>query len=157
MSSWKDEWKTIYQSNTEWLRIRKNGTEPTLEVAIEVGTYEDKEGFEQKKFHVYRVEIERFKLVSDPNDVNTSYLVPENYSPSWLHPLADYEAWFARDLEKIARTVGEEPLNLAKQFTSKDPKIRAGAYNAIGGYHGFANFDDDPLELDEPDLNKRWK
>jgi phosphomannomutase len=49
MSSWKDEWKTIYQSDTEWLRIRKDGTEPTLEVAVEVGAYENDEGFSEKK------------------------------------------------------------------------------------------------------------
>jgi hypothetical protein len=27
---------------------------------------------------------------------------------------------------------------------------------AVAGYHGLDNFDDDPLELNEPELDKRW-
>jgi cytochrome oxidase assembly protein ShyY1 len=111
----------------------------------------------KKKFQVHRFDIDRFKLVTDPKNISATYLVPENYSPSWPHPIADYEVWFARDLEDVARSAGENPLVLATQFTSKDPKIRAGAYLAVGLYHGFDNLDDDPLDLHEPDLNKRWE
>lgn len=157
MARWQDDWKTIYQSDSEWLRIKKDGTEPTIEVAEVIDTYEDEEGFEQHKFLLYRFDIERFKLVTDPERPLSAYLVSERYDASWPHPLASYEEWFADDLAAVARSVGEDPLNLAKQFTSPDPKIRAGAYMAVAGYHGLANFDHDPLQIDEPKLNKRWE
>jgi hypothetical protein len=54
---WQDDWATVYQTDCEWLRIKKDGSEPTLEVAEEVGTYEDAEGCEQKKFQLYRFDI----------------------------------------------------------------------------------------------------
>jgi hypothetical protein len=156
MSNWKKDWKTVYQTDSEWLRVKKDGSEPSLEVADEVGTYEDDKGFEQKKFHLYRFDVERFKLVTDPEDFRTTYLVPERYDSSWPHPLKDYEEWFARHLEDVAASVGEPPLELAKQFTSADPKVRAGAYMAVAGYHGIENFDSYPLEINEPELNERW-
>lgn len=156
MPNWKKDWKTLYQSDSEWLRAKKDGSEPTLEVAEEVGSYEDSEGSEQHKFQLFRFDVERFKLVTDPEDFQTTYLVPEEYKASWPHPLRDYEEWFAKDLEKVAESIGEDPLELAKQFTSADPKVRAGAYMAVAGYHGLANFDSYPLEIDEPELNERW-
>jgi hypothetical protein len=156
MANWKDEWKTIYQSDSEWLRIKKDGSEPTLEVAEEIGTYEDEEGFEQHKFQLFRFNIERFKLVSDPDNHRIAYLVSERYNSSWPHSLKSYEEWFADSLEEVARSIDEDPLTLAKQFTSDDPKVRTGAYMAVAGYHGLANFDGDPLEINEPELNKRW-
>jgi hypothetical protein len=156
MSRWQDDWKTLYQTDSEWLRAKKDGSEPTIEVAQEVGTYEDEEGYEQKKFQLYRFDVERFKLARDTEDFSKVYLVSENYQPSWPHALSRYEEWFARDLEQVARSVGMDPLELAEAFTSSDPKMRARAYMAIGDYHGFANFDGNPLEINEPELDKRW-
>ena len=156
MARWQDEWKTIYQTDSEWLRIRHDNTEPTIEIAEEIGSYEDEEGFEQKKFQLYRFDIERFKLVTDPEDYKTTYLVPENYKPDWPHSLASYEEWFAKDLEGVARSVGEDPLVLAKKFTAATPSVRASAYMEVAGYHGLANFDGDPLEITEPELDKHW-
>jgi hypothetical protein len=156
MARWQDEWKTLYQSDSEWLRVKKDGSEPTLEIAEEVDTYEDEEGNEQRKFVLHRFDVERFKLVSDPDDPMTTYLVPEAYEASWPHSLSSYEEWFARDLAEVARSVGADPLELATRFTSKDPKVRASAYVDVGGYHGLDNFDSDPLQLTEPELDKRW-
>lgn len=156
MARWQDEWKTIHQTDSEWLRCKKDGSEPTIEVAEEIGSYEDEEGIEQKKFLLYRFDIERFKLERHPEDFKTVYLVSANYKPSWPHALSTYEEWFAKDLDKVASFVGEDPLELAKQFTSEDPQVRAGAYMAVASYHGLPNFDSYPLEINEPDLDKRW-
>lgn len=153
---WKKAWKTVYQTDSEWLRVKKDGTEPTLELAEEIGTYEDDEGVEQRKFQLFRIDIERFKLVQDPEDPLKAYLVPQGYDTSWPHPLKSYEEWFARDLEKIARSAGRNALELAQAFTSADPKVRAGAYRDVIGYSGAAEFDTDPLELTEPELDERW-
>jgi len=156
MARWQEDWKTIYQTDTEWLRIRTNGTEPTLEVAQEVGTYEDENGDECPTFDVYRFDIERFKLVADPEDYKTTYLVPDAYTRNWPHRLSSYEEWFAHDLESVAHSIGENPLVVAEWFTSDDPHVRAGAYMAVAGYHGLANFDGDPLHLTKDELDKRW-
>lgn len=107
-------------------------------------------------FHVHRFDIERFKLVTDPEDYRKVYLVSEGYQPSWPHPLAAYEEWFASHLEDVARSCSEDPLELAKQFTDPDPRVRAQAYRDVGGYHGFDNFDSYPLELTETQLDARW-
>jgi hypothetical protein len=152
----KNEWKTLYQTDSEWLRCQKDGSDPELEVVQEIGTYEDEEGFEQHRFQLFRFNVERFKLVTDPKNPQTTYLVPYAYDSSWTHPLADYEEWFARDLEAVARSVGEDPLALAEQFTSADPKVRAGAYMAVASHLGLDNFDNYPIEINEPDLNERW-
>jgi len=39
------DWKTISQSDTDWLRVKKDGSEPTVEHVDEIGEYEDEEGF----------------------------------------------------------------------------------------------------------------
>lgn len=154
MANWKDKWKTLYQTDSEWLRVKKDGTEPTLEVAEEIDTYEDEEGCEQRKYLLYRFEIARFKLENDPEDMKKVYLVNADYNPTnWPHDLSKYEEY---DLASVARSVGESPLDLAKAFTSADPKVRVGAYMAVAGYHGLNNFDGYPLELNEPELDKRW-
>jgi hypothetical protein len=156
MARWQEDWKTLYQTDREWLRIKKDGTEPTMEIADEIGKYEDEEGYEQHKYVLHRFDIERFKIVKDPSDPSKAYLVSERYEPSWPHPLASYEEWFADDLEAVARSMGGSALELAQAFCSADPKVRAGAYDAVGGYHGFDNFDSEPLFINEPELDKRW-
>jgi hypothetical protein len=156
MPNWKDNWKTIHQTESEWLRIKKDGTDPTLEVAYEIGTYEDSEGVEQRKFLLFVFDVERFKLVSDPKNHRVIYLVSEGYDPSWPHPLEKYEVWFAKDLEQVAKSTGVDPLELATMFTSKDPKVRARAYMDVGGYHGFQNFDERNHQINEPELDERW-
>lgn len=156
MSNWKKDWKTLYQTDSEWLRVKKDGTKPTLEVAQEAGEYKDDDGFVQSKFEVFSFDVERLKLVSDPDDRSRIYLVPEAYDSTWPHPLSAYEEWFAHGLGDVAKSIGENPVVLAEQFVSKDPRVRAGAYIAVGVYHGFVNFDGYPLLLTEPELDERW-
>ena len=160
MAHWKDNWKTLYVTDQDWLRASREGDEVVLEHAEEVGEYEDDEGFTQGKFQIYRFDIEKWKLVSDPSDPLRAYLVPESYDPkSWPHPLSDYEAWFAQrdNLQSVAQSAGYGAVELAEAFTSNDPRIRTEAYQAVAGHFGYAEFDDDPLEATEPVLDARWK
>ena len=152
------EWKTLYQTDREWLRIKRDGSEPTLEVADEVGTYEDEDGYDQPVFLLHEFEVERKKLVPDPSNPRKIYLVPEGYEPSWPHPLSSYEEWFGDEesLEEVARSTGTTPLELAQAFTSPDPKVRAGSYMAVADHFGLDNFDNYPRKIKEPELNERW-
>jgi hypothetical protein len=140
----KDEWKTLYQTDCEWLRCKKDGSEPYLEVVQEINDYEDEEGC-KLVFEMYRFDIDRLKLEPDPEDFTKLYLVPASYDPSWPHAVSRYVEWFADDLEAIAQSIGEPAALLALQFTSEDPKVRASAYMAVAGYHGLANFDSYPF------------
>jgi len=156
-NNWQKEWDTISMTDSEWLRVRKNGTEPTLEVAEEIGTYEDEEGVEQRKYLLYRFDVEQYKLTREPEDPLKVYLVPSGYNSTWPHHPKAYEPWFSDSLADVAKSVGRDPLDLAKMFTSPSPSVRANAHMEVAGYHGLANFDSDPLELNEPELDKRWK
>lgn len=152
----KKDWKTIYQTDQDWLRVRKDGSEPTLEHVDEVGEYEDEEGFTQKKFLLYQLEPLRLKVARDPKRPDVGYLVPEGYDESWSHPVKDYEEWFASDLEEVARFTGSTVKELVAGFTSADPTKRARAYEEVASYHGYANFDTEPREINEPELDERW-
>ena len=154
--SWKDNWKTIYQTDQDWLRIKKDGTEPTIEHVQEIGEYEDEEGFTQKKFLLYRFEPEQLKLVRDPNDSHVHYLVPMGYDKTWPHPVKSYDEWFSDSLADVASSSGRSIDELVADLTSSDPVKRAGAYMDIAGHHGYPNFDVEPLEINEPELDKRW-
>lgn len=150
------DWKTIYQTDQDWLRVKKDGSEPTIEHVDEVGEYEDEEGFTQKKFILYQFEPEQLKLARDPNDSRVHYLVPMGYDQTWPHPVKAYDAWFSDGLEKIADSAGRTVEAMVEDLTSSDPVKRAEAYADIAGYDGYANFDDPPMEINEPELNERW-
>jgi hypothetical protein len=149
-------WKTLYQTDQDWLRVKTDGSEPTIEHVDEIGEYEDEEGFTQKKFILYQFEPEQLKLVRDPGDSRIHYLVPLNYNQSWPHPAKSYDAWFSDNLQHIADSCGRTVEAMVKDLTSSDPIKRAGAYSNIAGYDGYPNFDTEPLEINEPELDKRW-
>jgi hypothetical protein len=150
------DWKTIFQNDTDWLRVRRDGSEPTVEHVDEVGEYEDEEGFTQKKFILHQFEPEQLKLVRDPSDSRVHYLVPMGYNQTWTHPVKAYDAWFSDSLEKIADSAGCTVEAMVEDLTSSDPAKRAGAYMDIAGYHGYDNFDTEPREINEPELDERW-
>jgi hypothetical protein len=61
-------------------------------------------------------------------------------------------AWDKEVATSCSTTVEE----LVKLFTSDDPRALANAYDCVASYHGYDNFDSYPLELNEPELDKRW-
>jgi len=131
MAKLAEEWKTLTQTETYWLRSRKSQpSEVVLECAIRVGEHEDAHGFTEGEYMVYEFEIPQLKLVKDPKNPSLGYLVPLGYDASWPHPLKDYEAWFATQekLDAVADSANTHPDELVKKLTSKNPKSRAGAY-----------------------------
>lgn len=84
----------------------------------------------------------------------------------------DYPAWFAdQDPEHLKRhgydkwkrfvEVGEgiekTPEEFAEMFCDERPEVRAQAYREIAEYHGWMNFDDDPLTLSRKEVKERYK
>lgn len=139
------KWKTIESS--DYHRILKDETGNYIEEMEIADEYGD------GKFIVYRIVLDKLKLVKSEDK---TYLVPEGYDKSYPHPVSEYVEWFDKDLGDIARSSGTSKRELIDALTSSSAKDRAMAYEAIGRYNGFENFDSDPLIITEEQLNKRW-
>jgi len=149
-------WKTIYNTDHSLLKEDTTGVyPPELEIAQE---YEDESarGGRRTKFMLYQVPLERQKLVPHEKVEGKYYLVPFKWDPSWSHPVKNYEEWFVKDLKSVAQSMGTSLEELVDALCSDDPKDLAFAYEAIGGHHGYDNFDSSPIILTENKLNKRW-
>lgn len=106
--------------------------------------YEDTTG-------VYDPEVEL--LVSPDNDEGewTVYrfgiprctLIDGVMSDNEFHP--ELKAWFADDLAQVAQCFGMTLEELQRNFISDSLVERARAYQAVGIYHGFENFNSYPL------------
>ena len=64
-------------------------------------------------------------------------------SDNKYHP--EHPAWFADDLASICETHGADLDDTIQQLCSNDPVERAFAYQMIGEYHGWENFDGYPM------------
>lgn len=91
----------------------------------------DDDDGEEKRWTVYR-------FVLEPCTFTDGVLSDNAYHP-------ESPAWFADSLDRIASSVGMEHHSLTKILCSDDPIDRAQAYRAVGDYHGWENFDSDPL------------
>jgi hypothetical protein len=142
-------WKLVYSTDYSALFVDETGVyDPELMIAQE---YETERG--KTKFQVYRFSLDRQKIVRKDGK---SYLVPFGYDGSYPHPVHRYQEWFVKDLASIARSSGSSYKTLVKALVSSDPSQRAEAYEAIGGYHGFDNFDQYPETWSESEMEKNW-
>jgi hypothetical protein len=98
---------------------------------------------------VHRVVLERYKVVD-------GYVIPYRYKVSWPYPAKDYEAWFMKDANPLARCIGVTREEFVSMLCVDDPQVRAEVYIHIGYYYGFDNFDSDPITLTIAELNERW-
>lgn len=174
------EWELVYATDCEALYRDKTGVyEHELCVAQTIDDV-DEDDIEATVAEVYRFSIDRmFRVAADEQlrDVLFSART-EGRSPEviaeieeqvteWLlveqdpmrtdlpHPITNYKPWFADDLESVARSVGRTAEEIVDDLCSDDPKRRAHAYDDIGGYHGFMNFDHDPERWSESEF-KEW-
>lgn len=113
---------------------------------VEVGLIEDEnDPADNEPVHVFRFDVPQLKL--EKGDART-YLVPASYDKkTFPHPLPQYEEWFAKDLRKVAKTVGVDHAELVRMLMSSDIAERAHAYLDIGNYFGFNNLDSYPTEM----------
>lgn len=105
---------------------------------------------DEKTCDVYRINLERYKLVE-------GYLVPVRYDPTWPRPLANYDAWFHRDIAAIADSSGAASTELEVGFTSVNPLVRAEAYRATGDYLGWENIAGSPGTYTVAQLKKKFR
>ena len=142
-------WKLVYSTDTEALYIDATGEhDPQLAVLDE---YETKRG--TTRYYFYRFDLEKYKIVHvTEDDTTTRYLVPVAYEPTWPHA-SQYVPWFYGDLKSITESC--DHASILEDLCSDDPRKLAHAYNSIGWYHGFHNFDEYPQDWTESEA-KEW-
>lgn len=69
--------------------------------------------------------------------------------------LDDFPDW--ADLDAVASATGRDAEEIREDLQSNSPSRRFGAFEDIGHYYGFENFDCDPLILTEKQLEKRLR
>jgi hypothetical protein len=125
-------WKPLYETDYSSLYEDTTGVyAPELEI------FEDNES--DGTCQVFRFSVDQCAVVD-------GYLVLASIARSTdlPHPMHCYVEWFAKDLASVASSVGSTEADLILALCSPDPGTRAEAYEAIGGYHGFINFDQYP-------------
>lgn len=137
-------WRLVYESDYSSLYEDTTGVyAPELEI------FEDDESSGTSQ--MFRFSIDRCALEHADRDDPTSrtYLVPASIAgrTDLPNPIHHYEVWFAKDLASVADSVGSTAGDLIEALCCEDAPTRAVAYEAIGGYHGFLNFDQYPREL----------
>lgn len=143
------KWKLLWSTDYSALFVDETDVyAPELQIAQE---YETESG--KTKFQIFRFSVDKQKEVRKGN---TIYIVPEHYKETHPHPIHQYEEWFIKDLKGVASSVGSSVEELLEQLTSDNPSTRSGAYEAIGGYHGFMNFDQYPETWTEKKMDKDW-
>lgn len=146
---WKLLWSTDY---TALFEDETGEYEPELMIAQE---FDDPKG--KTKFLIYRFAVERQREVEDyEGDV---YLVPASIADrraTLPHAIHQYQEWYVKSLADVARSVGESKRSLTEALVSADPSTRAMVYEAIGGYHGYDNFDSYPQTWSEKKFDKEW-
>ena len=102
---------------------------------------------------VHRVCLDRQKLVRHETSV---YLVPYGYQPDWPHAISKYPEWYADSLDGAAESIGSFRVELEQALCSEEGTQRAWAYQAIADYHGWENFDSEPLTLTREEVEQRY-
>lgn len=147
MATQQPIWKHL--DSADFYRIFEDTTgvyEPEVEIREEI---EDEPEDHGGRVELYRFTLERLKVVD-------GYLVGMRYDPSWPHPVASYEEWFAKDLKGVASCNGTTKEELIKELCDEDARKRFHAYYSIGTYYGLNNFDAYPLTMTGDELDARW-
>lgn len=105
-------------------------------------------------FDVYTVQLEQQKIIKDEN--GDDRIVPIAWTPEWVGAPSSREEWFIDKLDAIARSAGREVAELIAELISDDPRKLASVYNDIVSYFGVYEFDQEPMRLNEEELNERW-
>lgn len=144
------EWKLVYVTDYSALYEDATGVyDPELMIAQTVDDA-DEDDIEATAAVVYRFPLERCWRVTEQNDdgTTTTFLCEQDptRASELPHRLRSYVPWFATDLRRVADSVGCTLDGIIADLCSDDARVRAGAYEAIGGYHGYDNFDSYPDE-----------
>jgi hypothetical protein len=96
------------------------------------------------EWFVFRFALDRYETMTDLGKV---LLVPYGFSTRYYlsHPIANYDEWFHRELADVAKTVGRDLNEFRADFCSANVQTRAAVFLDLAQYHGFENFDPNPM------------
>ena len=149
------EWEEIKELSADTWRVYRDKTGVYVEELEWADEIED--ASHDERFQVFRVTLDRLKMVEDEN--GEPVMVPIRYEPSWSHAVSRYREWYDRkpgDLKGIADTAGRTVADMRAALCSESARDRAFAYMDIAGCHGWENFDSYPLRMSGWELNRRW-
>lgn len=121
---------------------------------------EPPEDAKKKRWTVYRVCLDQYKMVKKEDEdtgSSTEYMVPVSHDETWIHAIHQYAPWFQAGIHAVASCFSTTGGELLKAFCSDDGKERAWAYRCVAEFHGWENFDSDPLILKRSEVEKRYK
>ena len=140
------DWEIVTSTDSTALYRDKTGVYPPELMVAEENDDVDEEDIEATAAHVYRFPLDRSWKVIDGDDA--SYVTSQDpaRTSELPHPLRSYEPWFVSSLGSIADSIGSTLTEIVDALCSDDMNKLAWAYEAIGNYHGFINFDESPEE-----------
>jgi hypothetical protein len=144
------EWELIYATDYSALYRDKTGVyDPELTIVQTVDDA-DEDDIEATAAVVYRFPLERCWRVTEPTSEATFKTFLTDMDPAreseLPYPLRSYVPWYAKSLGEAASSYGMPIAELTDALCSDDPKALAYAFEAIGGHHGYDNFDQYPEE-----------
>lgn len=142
-------WELVYATDYSALYRDRTGVyDPELTIA-QIVDDADEDDIEAAAAVVYRFPLERCWRVTEDNGdgTTTTYLTDMDpaHEAELPHPLRSYVPWYAESLGEVASS-GMPIVELTDALCSDDPKALANAFEAIGGHHGYDNFDQYPEE-----------
>lgn len=105
---------------------------------------------------VYRTILDRCELAQVNGE---PHLVPFGFASrtDLPYPIGSYVEWFDDSMHSVARCMGQDVNELVDEICSDEPMSRANAYLSLAQYHGWENFDSDPLQYsDRSELESRY-
>jgi hypothetical protein len=138
------QWELVYSTDYSALYRDATGVYPPVLCIAQTLDDVDEDDIEATAAVVYRFPLDRCWRVID--DDGTWYLTEQNPADaaSLPYPLRSYAPWYAKHLGDVSSSIGCGISDLIDNLCSDSPAALAQAYEAIGGYHGFVNFDESP-------------
>ncbi len=109
------------------------------------------------RFELRSATVERFKIVRLGGRLGAGYFVACEYQPDWPMHVSQYVPFFGdvESMRDVANSAGVGDDELIDALCSENPVERAEAYRNLIGYHGWANFDEYPIELTAAEVTAR--
>ncbi|HEY8926181.1 MAG TPA: hypothetical protein VIU64_17485 [Polyangia bacterium] len=145
------EWEQVYATDYSALYRDKTGVYPPELVVAQTVDDADEDDIEATAAVVFRFPLERCWRVTETDEDDgtmTTYITNMDPArePELPKPLSSYKPWYLDSLGDVARSSGMPIADLTDALCSDDPRTLANAFEAIGGHHGYDNFDQYPEE-----------
>lgn len=140
------DWEVLssYWGDDEAQRIR---VDKTGVYSPELDYYEDWRAFSEE-FDKAKEPFEKYTIVLDRCYYENGVLSDNSFH-------LDFPAWFAKDVNRIAREMGFPPEYVVDMFCGENIHWRATAYMEVARHHGFHEFDSYSVKMSEAEVREQ--